>query len=281
MVNHHSILSSRGFIINMDLYGTHLPQTAPFVIYLHGFKGFKDWGFVPATGEVFTTRGLRFLAINFSHNGIGNVMDQFTEVQRFRDNTFSLELEEALEVIAAVHDGSLPGIPQGTRTGLLGHSRGGGIALLAASGNAAIQCVCTWAAVSTFRRYPDEVIDRWRKQGYLEVTNARTGQVMQLGWNLHADLLKHLDGKLNIGRAVREMTQPLCIIHGQDDEAVSVADAKAVHEWAGDQASLHIIQAAGHTFGAKHPWAGSNPMMDEVLDITTGFFSKQLAQGKS
>jgi len=39
-------------------------------VYVHGFKGFKDWGFVPYIGETFASKGFAFLTFNFSHNGI-------------------------------------------------------------------------------------------------------------------------------------------------------------------------------------------------------------------
>jgi pimeloyl-ACP methyl ester carboxylesterase len=273
MPHSFSNISSRGFRLRIDQYNQGLPPEAPTVIYLHGFKGFKDWGFVPHIGKSFEQAGIQLVAFNFSHNGIGDQLTEFTELERFRDNTFSLELEEAQEVIAWITSGELLGQPPRKQVGLLGHSRGGGIALLAGCGNPLVGRICTWAAVSTFKRYPETVIERWRQQGFLEVTNARTGQVMQLGWNLHADLLEHLHGKLNIRKAVSAMTQPLCIIHGTQDEAVPLEDALALMEWAENtSAELHTIEGAGHTFGARHPFEGTTSPLEEALAHTLAFF---------
>lgn len=271
--------TKKGHRIQLSLYGYDLQNTAPCIVYLHGFKGFKDWGFVPATGKYFESRGFRFLAMNFSHNGIGNDRMNFTELDKFRDNTFSLEVSEAMEVVNAFHDGRLFQVPAGSRMGLLGHSRGGGIALLAGAQLEPVEAVCTWAAVSTFKRYSEEVIAKWEKDGVLEVKNSRTGQVMELGWNLHADLLKHLDGGLNIEKATREMEKPVCVLHGTADLAVEVQDAHNIASWAGDQLDgLHILEGAGHTFGARHPFADNDHHMDEVWDHTLAFFTNHLKQ---
>ncbi len=276
MIEHFTYCSTRGHMMGLSLYGADLSRDAATVVYLHGFKGFKDWGFTPYVGARFASVGIRFLAMNFSHNGIGDDPIEFTELERFRENTFSLELDEALEVIGKYKEGKLFGASAGVPMGLLGHSRGGGIALLA-SGHPAIQAICTWASVSTFARYPQHVIDLWRQQGYLDVPNARTGQLMQLGWQIHEDLEAHMDGRLSLTAAVQRLQKPLCIIHGDQDEAVSDADARAIFEWADQaRAELHIIQGAGHTFGAKHPFAGTHPHLEDLIGHTLKFFKIHL-----
>ncbi|MFN8398004.1 MAG: dienelactone hydrolase family protein [Bacteroidia bacterium] len=277
MVHHLSYTSERGHPMGLSLYGADLPNNSPCVLYLHGFKGFKDWGWVPYIGERFAGKGIRLLAMNFSHNGIGHNPTEFTELEKFRDNTFSLEVEEAMEVLEQYASGKLFGARPGMALGALGHSRGGGVSLLAFARHPLIKAICTWASVSTFARYPDHVIDLWQQQGYLDVTNARTGQVMQLGWQLHKDLIEHLNGKLSIRNAVSETTKPLCIIHGGADEAVPDADAQALFEWAdATQAELHLIPGAGHTFGAKHPFVGTTPELEDALQYTLDFFNQHL-----
>lgn len=276
MIQHLTFTTERGHMTGLSLYGAHLPANAATVVYLHGFKGFKDWGFTPYVGERFMQQGIRLLAMNFSHNGIGSDPMEFTELEKFRENTFSLELDEAIEVIQKYHGGQLFGADAGVTMGLLGHSRGGGIALLA-SGEAAISAVCTWASVATFARYPQHIVDIWRQQGYLDVPNTRTGQRMQLGWAIHEDLMAHMEGRLSLEAAVKRLQKPLCIIHGDADEAVSDDDARAIFEWAdAAQAELHIIRDAGHTFGAKHPFAGTHPHLEEVLQHTMSFFIQHL-----
>jgi uncharacterized protein len=276
MIQHFLYTTERGHRTALSLYGAHLPADAPTVLYLHGFKGFKDWGFVPYLGQRMMENGIRLLAMNFSHNGIGEDLLAFTELQKFKENTFSLEVEEAQEVLEKYCLGEIfSGNPRAV--GVIGHSRGGGIALLAFAAHLKVKGICTWASVSTFARYPEAILREWKAKGFLEVTNARTGQVMQLGYQLHEDLMAKMETTLDVRQAVMNCTKPLCFIHGEADEAVSSADARALFEWAENtSAELHLIPGAGHTFGAKHPFEGTTPHLEDVLAHTLSFFKKQL-----
>ena len=51
----------------------HVPEKGavrlPVLIFLHGFKGFKDWGHFPMVAEYLARSGFAVLRFNFSHNG--------------------------------------------------------------------------------------------------------------------------------------------------------------------------------------------------------------------
>ena len=271
-----SFHTSEGNDLKMTLYGEDLPQDAPCVIYVHGFKGFKDWGFIPPTGEMFASNGFRFLAMNFSHNGIGDDPLNFTELDKFRDNTFSLERSEGIQVIEAYQRGELFGDTTGAKTGLLGHSRGGWGAALIGHHCSGLSGVCLWAPVSDQRRYGQKTVDFWKEQGYLEIPNSRTGQVMQIGYQLHEDLMADSDTTLNIEAAASNMGKPLCIVHGADDLVVAVSDGKELAALAGDNCELHIVEGGDHVFGARHSWQGSTPQLEEAWHHTLSFFRKHL-----
>lgn len=272
-----SYTTDRGHPTHLTLYGADLPPDAPCIVYLHGFKGFKDWGWVPYIAECVNEFGLRLLAPNFSHNGIGDIPDQFTELDKFRDNTFSLELDEAVEFVGAYLSGAFGSVAPETPIVLLGHSRGGGIALLSAHATPNLRCVCTWAAVSTFARYPESTIAEWKAAGTLDVVNARTGQVMQLGYQLHEDLLANVPGKLDIEAATRALTVPLCVVHGSADPSVPLADGEAIASWAEPTSrEFHVIPGADHVFNIKHPWAGTSAELERALSFTLDFIHTHL-----
>lgn len=268
--------TARGHRTAVTLYGADLPPDAPCVVYLHGFKGFKDWGWVPYIAECLDEFGIRLLAPNFSHNGIGAVPDQFTELDKFRDNTFSMEVEEAVEFVQAYCQGKFGEVNDDPQLALLGHSRGGGIALLSAWRLPAVRCVCTWAAVSTFARYPEATIAEWKAAGVLDVVNARTGQVLQLGYQLHEDLLAHLPGSLDIEAAVRALPQPLCIVHGSADLAVPLADGEAIADWSYPNREFHVIPDADHVMNIRHPWGGTSAALERALSFSFDFFHTHL-----
>src|SRR5690606_33223391 len=103
------------------------PRTA--VLVLHGFKGFKDWAFFPHLCRRLAGAGHAVVSFNFSGSGIGEDPGRFTDLDAFATNTLSRELEEVGWVADWILSGDLlPRPPQ--RLGLLGHSRGGGDAIL-------------------------------------------------------------------------------------------------------------------------------------------------------
>jgi len=270
------IKTSAGENLNLTAYGAFNNDVRRCIIYVHGFKGFKDWGFVPYIAEFLAQRDLPVITFNFSHNGIGDNPLEFTELDKFSKNTFSLEITELSEVIEAVHSGRLDDseIPS---IGLLGHSRGGGITLLTAAGQSAVRAAATWSSVATFNRYKPEEIEKWRREGKFDVVNTRTGQVMSLGLELLNDLEANKDGSLNIEKAVTGFNRPLLIVHGEKDESVPVAEADRIFGWSNNpQSELLKVPETGHTFGAVHPFIGSNPVLDNVLDKTAVFFEKHL-----
>jgi uncharacterized protein len=43
----------------------------PVILFVHGFKGFKDWGAFPDACEEFARVGFAVVAFNLSLNGVG------------------------------------------------------------------------------------------------------------------------------------------------------------------------------------------------------------------
>jgi dienelactone hydrolase len=148
-------------------YPTDVPGPRPVVIFVHGFKGFKDWGSNPYVCESLARRGFFSIAFNFSRNGTEGHGQEFTRLDRFEENTFSREVAELLEVIDAVEGLRVPHFEcvDTERIGVLGHSRGGGIAILGAVREPAVRAVGVWGSVATFDRYTEHQKDRWRRDG--------------------------------------------------------------------------------------------------------------------
>jgi pimeloyl-ACP methyl ester carboxylesterase len=140
-----------------------------------------------------------------------------------------------------------------------------------------VGAVVTCSAVSHFSRYNEKQIEQWRNQGYYEVINQRTGQVMRLGLELLEDIEANHDGRLSIERAVRSLDRPLLVIHGEDDESVPSAEAREIISWSDpDRSELLLLKGTGHTFGAVHPYAGKTAAFETVLNRTSAFLSKHL-----
>lgn len=264
--------------IRGDLRLPEGPPPKSAVVVAHGFKGFKDWGFFPFLCETLVADGHAVVSFNFSLNGIGDDFLNFTRLEAFERNTLSREVAEAAGVLAKVREGELlPAPPR--KVGLVGHSRGGGVAVLAARAfterGGRLDALVTWAAVAEFGRWTEEQKTEWRREGRIHAMNSRTGQKLPLGLGLLEDFEKNRE-RLDVVRAGAELgTLPWLIIHGEEDETVAVEDARRLSR-ANSAAELEVVSPSGHTFEAKHPFAGSNPMLDRVVEMTRGHFRRHL-----
>ena len=108
----------------------------------------------------------------------------------------------------------------------------------------------TWNAVSDLNAWLSKY-DRniWKSDGYVEIRNARTGQVLPMGHTYLKDLE---DKNIDVLREAAKVTQPWVIVHAENDEAVPLTSAESLHR-AGPNSQLKVISDTGHTFGGAHP----------------------------
>jgi pimeloyl-ACP methyl ester carboxylesterase len=160
------------------------------------------------------------------------------------------------------------------RVGLLGHSRGGAGAILRAAAGG-VDALVTWAAMAALDRWTPETREEWRAAGRIFVPNTRTGQQMPLDVGLLEDFEADRD-RFDVTAAARRVAVPWLVVHGADDETVD-PEAARILAGAGPHAQLTIVEEAGHTFGAVHPFAGSGPALDAAVGATRRHFRRHLA----
>jgi alpha-beta hydrolase superfamily lysophospholipase len=252
----------------------------PAVVVVHGFKGFKDWGMFPPLAERLARAGLTAVTFNLSGSGVDDA-GEFTLPERFGHDTYSAELDDLGRVLGALERGEL-GVAPPSSIGLLGHSRGAGIAVLQAARDSRIRALVTWSAISDVDRWSPEEHAEWRAAGVKEIVNARTGQRLPLYLDLLEDIERNATGPLDIMEAASRVTVPWLIVHGTADESVSYLEAEALRASSPSQTTrLYPVQGAGHTFGAVHPWRGSTPELDRVLDQSVSALTDYLVSAGS
>jgi pimeloyl-ACP methyl ester carboxylesterase len=272
----------RSFAADATYLTSDSPPAAaqPVVVFVHGFKGFKDWGHFPLLARFFAEQGFVFVKLNLSHNGVvvGGSGD-LEDLEAFGLNNFSHELNDLGQLLDALHTPGATPLPATLldlrRLYLIGHSRGGGLVLLKAAEDARIRAVATWAAVADLApRWPAAVIAQWQREGVLYIPNSRTGQQLPMYYQIAEDYYANLP-RLDLPRLVPQLQQPLLIVHGDPDETVPLSAAEELLAPKPD-AELFIVPEAGHMFGGSHPWAAVElpPLAQLVAERTATFFQQ-------
>ncbi len=249
-----AIEGKHGKPILTDLVYVNSNEAKPVVIFLHGFKGFKDWGPYDLVAEKFAHEGFCFVKLNFSHNGTSQSNPvEFVDLEAFGNNNFSKELDDLDSVINWLEKNHLHGEQFDLNNiSLIGHSRGGGISILKANEDERIKKVVGWASVNEFGKYISAEEQRvWKKDKVIYVENLRTKKKMPLYYQLAEDVFKNPE-RLNIKRAVEKLNVPFLIVHGTDDETVTYNDALEMRSW-NENSKLISVEGANHSFGAEHP----------------------------
>jgi pimeloyl-ACP methyl ester carboxylesterase len=272
-----TLIASDGEKLSITTYLNEQLFFGKTLVFVHGFKGFKDWGFGPYLGKYFANKGFFVITFNFSHNGIGESKNEFTEVEKFAKNTFSREVRELNELLDASRNGFFEGIDPKGKIGLIGHSKGGALALLTASKRNDIDAIATWASISKLDRYSKRQKEDWRNKGYFEILNTRTNQMMRLDISILEDIKQNENGSLNLENALKNLNRPLLIAHGDQDLAVPISEAELLYQWSDkSKTELFKIFGTGHTFDIVHPFSGTTVKFEKLLEETTKFFIKNL-----
>jgi len=265
--------TKEGDFVNINAFGLENVKSSTCIILVHGFKGFKDWGFFPYTAKHFADKGFFVLSFNFSHNGVDDQGFDFNRLDKFAKNTVSLEVSELVQVINAYRNGFFVRDVFG-KVCLVGHSRGGGIALLS-SFIEKVDTYIVWSSVAYFDRYTERQKKEWRQAGFFEALNSRTNQMMRMNISLLEDIEANKNGSLNVENAVKDLNKPLLIVHGEQDLTVPVAEGEKIFIWSDETKSkFEMIPSAGHSFDIVHPFNGSNEKFERVLFKTQEFLDK-------
>ncbi len=278
------IKNKHGDNLNTDLRYNTDSKDLPLVIFCHGFKGFKDWGSFPYYMEKIALQNFFAVSFNFSYNGAGeneNDQSDFTRLELFAKNTFSRELDDLGSVIDYLFEHKNEYNYDISNVALIGHSRGGGIAILKTAEDKRITKLIVLSTVNNFDRYNDAMKKKWKETGYFDVLNSRTNQMMRQNYTLIEDLEKNKE-RLDIQKAITKINVPLLLIHGTQDLTVDYSNAEDLYtrhiEANKDYkktTELVLLDNTGHTFGTVHPYQGTTKAFDEVITLTLDFLKKK------
>lgn len=254
-----------------DIFYVDTPERKPIVLYMHGFNGFKDWGNFGLLAQRWADAGFVVISFNFSHNGTTlAVPDELIDMEAYGHNNYSKECYDTRCMLDFIYSDQFP-IPEHIRLDrlwLLGHSRGGGIAIVMAT-DSRVYGLMTWAAVAELKtpwtNYSKEKMAQWEADGVVYYTNQRTGINYPLYYQLYLDYIQHQEF-LDVQGSLAGLKKPVLLSHGRNDMAVSIVQALTL-QGCKPEATLFVIDS-DHVFGRKHPAeAGPLPVpMQQVLD---------------
>jgi pimeloyl-ACP methyl ester carboxylesterase len=263
--------------IHADLR-TCLPRgERPLIIICHGFLVYKRWGFFPYLSERLAEAGFHVLTMSFSMNGVDEGTGLFSRPHEFARNTVSTEIEDIRRVCRFVRAQRLPAeAPVNGVWGLMGHSRGGAVAMLVAHEFEEVRSIATWSALGTLDRYTARRKAAWRRDGALVFNDGRSPGPLALDYAYYEDIDAHREA-FDLPAAAASLRIPHLLVHGGRDGVATLREAShLLHVRRDGAAHLEIIPGAGHTFNARHPMHRPTPALDQAVKLTTDWFTRTL-----
>jgi dienelactone hydrolase len=252
----------------------------PVVFVLHGFKAFRRWGFFPWFAERIAGLGFASVLFDFSHNGTGPDGSAYPRKDLFRAMSWGTHLADLDALLGALRAGRLPGAASldAGRLAFVGHSLGGGLAVLQGVRVPGVRCVAGLAPVNRADRFSPREKETWRAKGELPIVNTRTGEVLPLGIGYLEDAEGDRDAR-DAAAAAARLPCPLLVVHGEDDTSVPPAEGRSLVEAAiasGRPARFALVPGTQHTFDAVHPFAGETPALLHAWKELAAFLTTYL-----
>lgn len=251
----------------MKLFGMlHVPAGKgphPCVIMLHGYMGSRNedhFIFVKAAREL-ARNGIA--AFRFDFRGSGESEGDF------KDISVETEISDALKAAELVR--GLDSIDAG-RVALLGYSLGGCVAACIAA-----QCGATSLALWAPTAFADYLVEKdgetvkdpyiWLPENYRKAIE-KNGYVDMGGFSRGKpffESIKYYDPL----SAIAEYEGPVILVHGSEDQAVSLINSQLLHESAKGSKILVVVDGADHSFSSEH-WE------QQVIGATVRWFAETL-----
>lgn len=272
MIKPFSFENKYGDKIEGDIRFPAGPGNFPLVIFQHGFKSFRNWGFIPHFCEKIASSGAIAVNFDFSLNGIVDSEKMLFDNDKFSRNTVSRELSDLIEAVDFLkHYYEIIDLWNG-KLYLCGHSLGGAVSILAAE-KCNPEKIAVWGSISDLQRNTERQKAAWKKKGFSPVKISVTGQELQLMYSYQQDKDDNFPENAILNAAAK-YPGDLLIIHGSEDLTVKPREAEELFSAAGGKpnAKLEIIERTGHTFGVGYTFNETNVALDSAIDKTLEFF---------
>lgn len=272
-----NIKTKEGNPIEAEIFYLNNPTNSlPVLIIVHGFTGFKNWGFLPFLAKKLAHNNFAVITFNFSHDGISKNRDWVDYPELFENNTISLEIHDLDILITSIRNGlvlpeSIQSLLDLDKFLLIGQSLGGAISLIYTAKFGNIDKLVMLGSIGTLFRYTKRQMNEWKKRGFLEFNNSRTGQTLRISYKYIEDLYAN-DYRLE--KYLSQIKIPVLYLHGSEDYTVPLSEIKElIIKSENPLIILKVIENTGHTFGIEHPFSHPTKALREVIKNIINFLS--------
>jgi uncharacterized protein len=160
---------------------------------------------------------------------------------------------------------------------LLGHSRGGAIAILHVASDIRSKALVTWSAIASLDRWTKHQKELWRKVGNLPLSNDTSVSPLRLGIGLLNDLELNSD-KLNVINAASKIKIPWLLVHGKTDVLVPQSEAEQLYHVSNQSTTkLALFEKVGHLYNASSREEDNYQTINKILEYTINWIKHNLS----
>ncbi|MDF2653044.1 MAG: alpha/beta hydrolase [Paenibacillus sp.] len=260
-------------VVRGDFYEAASHPARGTLIICHGYKGFKDWGMFPHVAQTLA-EDVDVISINFSYNGVGADLLEFTELEKFARETYSKDLEDLHAVVNDIRNREVSATQKPIL--LLGHSRGAGVCMIYALDHPEhIGGVISWNGIANVDLFTEENKVEMRATGRTYTMNGRTKQNMPLDLEILEDM-EHNRERFDIVGRISGAKFPIALIQGAEDGERGLRGSKRLVEQNAAISWIRIPEG-NHTFGSVHPYQGETKPLKEAIRETKRTIQGMLA----
>ncbi len=273
--------------LSFDIYSNDENKPKPILIFFHGYKSFRNWGFIPYICEKVSESNAIVINLDFSLNGILSEHPLRIDVDSFAKNTVSQEIQDGQFLINLLQDNNCQSHEMqeilknwNGKIILSGHSRGAGIALILANQNKLVEKVALIAPIANFNRYRDRFIKEWIQAGKIEFYDSQSQQTLRMDASYVQDIVAN-PTNYNLKSAAFSLGKDLLILQGENDYTVKQEEAYQIYKSFKENTensqfacNFVLIEKANHLLNCSHPFESSNKYIEQAISEIIQFLGK-------
>jgi len=236
----------------------HPRKKQPAIIFLNGFLDTMDSPAKLPLAEAFQKAG--YVTVRFDYTyGFG---------EGSGDRSFFTLSNQVQDITQVVDHVTRRGYVDPDKVVLIGHCFGSMAAILFAAFDDRVKALITistpfWFSDTRVTRMDEHDLSRIRLKRYFHLYSSKIEKEVRIDYTFFEDGLKK-----DMARAVRNLQQPILLVHGEHDESIPVENSEEIASRVPGEKQLEIVPGLGH----NPEWKD----LKKLLPLFLGFLKKRL-----